>query len=156
MIITPTWWQPSIVISWGVLAGGCVEAAVSEPHGVYSFGALLLLWLLAWAAGRSIRLEVTEAEVIVTRGYVRMQSNVPRRVARSRLGAIHYYPKVITFCGPDGTLLMRTKAEWSLKQMITVAAELQVPIYDNRRFLHLVPRRTGRLAYDPVYGRRPR
>lgn len=25
MIITPTWWQPSIVISWGVLAGGALK-----------------------------------------------------------------------------------------------------------------------------------
>jgi hypothetical protein len=149
MTLTPTWWQPSIVLSWSWLVVVCGVAAATQPDGYYSFGALLLLWLLAYAAGRSIRMEVTETMVRVKRGWLR--GNPVREVARSRIQAIHYYPKTITFRGPAGGLVMRTKAEWSLKQMIAVAAELQVPVYDNRQCLNLLPAKAGRLAFSPSH-----
>jgi hypothetical protein len=148
MTVRPTWWQPSIVIYWAIVAGSCVVAAVLRwPGGDYSFGALLLLWLLAWARVRTIRLDITEKVVRRQRGLVGPDKY--RQVARSRIRAIHYYPNMISFSGPGGRPLMRTKAEWSLKQMVAVAAELQVPIYDNRRFLNLLPARVGRPVYKP-------
>lgn len=150
MTVTPTWWQPSIVLSWSWLVVVCAVAAFTQPKGYFSFGALLLLWSLAYAAVRSIRMEVTETVVRVKRGWWR--GNPIREVARSRIRAIHYYPKTITFCGPAGGPIMRTKAEWSLKQVIAVAAELQVPVYDNRQCLNLLPTKVGRLAYSPSYG----
>lgn len=150
MTVTPTWWQPSIVLTWSWLVLVCAIAAATEPDGPYSFGALLLIWLLTYGAVRSIRMEVTETMVRVKRGWLR--GNPVREVARSRIRAIHYYPKTITFCGEAGGPIMRTKAEWSLKQVIAVATELQVPVYDNRRFLHLLPTRAGRVVFNPSHG----
>ncbi|GAA5197444.1 hypothetical protein GCM10023322_68720 [Rugosimonospora acidiphila] len=142
------------MISWVILAWACVWAAVSQPEGYFSFGALLLRWLLTWALWRWIRLEITETTVRVRLSYFRR--NRPIQVGRSRIRAIHYDPFRISFCGPNGSLLMWTKADWSLKQMIAVAAELQVPIYDNRRCLNLLPKRVGRLVYNPFDDRRLR
>lgn len=71
------------------------------------------------------------------------------QLARSRIRAIHYYPDIIGFRGPDGKPVMRTRAEWSLKEMIAVAAELRIPVYDNRQCFNLVRAKTGQLVYDP-------
>ena len=152
MTVRPTWWQPGNVIPWAILTWSCVLATVLRwPGGDYSFGALLLLWLGAWARVRAIRLDITETMVRRQWGWI--GSDKYRQVARSRIRAIRYFPDVISFCGPGGGAIMRIKAEWSLKQMIAVAAELQVPVYDHRwRWLKLLPTRVGRLVYKPFDG----
>lgn len=150
MTVRPTWRQPSIVIIWSILTGLCVAASILLPGGDSSFGVLLVLWLFGWIHVRAIRLEVTETEVLVKRG--RLWLTKTRQVTRSQIRAIHYYPDVVSFRGPSGSPLMRTRAEWSLKQMIAVAVELQVPVYDNRQCLNLLRTRVGQLVYKPSEG----
>ncbi len=141
-------WPLSAVFIWSILAGLCIAAAILLPGGDSSFGYLLVLWLFGWVRVRAIRLEVTKTAVSVKRG--RFALTTTRQVARSQIRAIHYYPDVISFRGPDGRPLMRTRADWSLKQMIAVATELQVPVYDNRQCLNLLRARVGQLVYKPL------
>lgn len=145
MTVRPTPWRPAVMIPCSILFGMFGAGAVLFPGG------LVLLWipplasLMFWACWCAIRLEVTADEVWFKMGW--LGSN--RRVRRSQIRAIHYYPDVISFRGPDGRPLTRTKSEWSLQQMIAVGAELQVPVYDNRRCLGLLQAKVGRLVYEP-------
>jgi hypothetical protein len=45
---------------------------------------------------------------------------------------------------------MRLAPNWSLKQMLEVADELGVPLYDHRRWLGLRSANIGRLANRPA------
>ncbi|HET9173515.1 MAG TPA: hypothetical protein VFN97_29050 [Actinospica sp.] len=145
MTVRPTWWQPVIVVLWSILLGSGIVIAALVPAGANLLGAVLFLGLLAWIRTRAIRLEVTERTVGVRQSRFRPA----RQVARDRIRAIHYYPDIITFRGPDNRSVMQVRAEWSLTQMIEVAAVLRVPVYDNRRCLKLVRARLGNLVYDP-------
>jgi hypothetical protein len=147
MTIRPAVWQPSIVIVWSLVVGMFVAAAVIWPgQAVTSLMFLLLLFLIAWVRVRAVRLEITESAVRARQGWYLPDKQVPR----SQIRAIHYYPDVISFRGPDRKPIMRTRAEWSLRQMIAVAGELRVPVYDNRRWHNLRTARVGRLVYDPA------
>jgi hypothetical protein len=145
--IRPTWWQPSIVIVWSVVVGMFVAAAAIWPgQAVTCLVFLPLLVLIGWARVHAVRLEITESAVRARQGWHLPDKQVPR----SEIRAIHYYPDVISFRGPDRKPIMRTRAEWSLRQMIAVAGELKIPVYDNRRWLHLRTAKLGRLVYDPA------
>jgi hypothetical protein len=145
--IRPAVWQPSIVIVWSLVAGMFVAAAVIWPgQAVTSLMFLPLLFLIAWVRVRAVRLEITEGAVRARQGWYLPDKQVPR----SQIRAIHYYPDVISFRGPDRKPIMRTRSEWSLRQMIAVAGELRVPVYDNRRWHNLRSARVGRLVYDPA------
>jgi hypothetical protein len=145
--IRPAVWQPSIVIVWSLVVGMFVAAAVIWPgQAVTSLMFLPLLFLIAWVRVRAVRLEITEGTVRARQGWYLPDKQVPR----SQIRAIHYYPDVISFRGPDRKPIMRTRSEWSLRQMIAVAAELSVPVYDNRRWHNLRTARVGRLVYDPA------
>jgi hypothetical protein len=149
--IRPALWQPSIVIVWSVLLGMFVAAAVIWPGQAIEWLAFVpLACLVGWVRVRTVRLEITDTVVRVRQGWYLAD----KQVARSEIRAIHYYPDVISFRGPDRKPVMRTRCEWSLRQMIKVAAELQVPVYDNRRLCNLRTARVGRLVYDPA-SRRP-
>jgi hypothetical protein len=147
MTIRPALWQPSIVIVWSLVVGMFVAGAVIWPGQAVTWLMFLpLLCLIAWVRVRPVRLEITESAVRARQGW-----QLPdKQVARSEIRAIHYYPDVISFRGPDRKPIMRTRAEWSLRQMIAVAGELSVPVYDNRRWHNLRTARVGRLVYDPA------
>lgn len=145
MTVRPTWWQPAIVIVWSILLGSGIVVAVLVPAGTKLLGVVVLLGLVAWLRTRAIRLEVTAGTVGVRLSRFRPPEQVDRGVIR----AIHYYPDIITFRGPENSVVMRMRAEWSLKQMIQVAKVLRVPVYDNRSRLKLVRARMGTLVYDP-------
>jgi hypothetical protein len=146
MTVRPTVWQPVIIIPWSVLVGGALVGAVFLQGGVSFLAVLLVMFLTGWAWSQAIRLEITSDAV-----RVRMFWFEPRtQVARSQIRAIHYYPAILSFRGPDGEPAMRTRCEWSLKQMITVAAELRVPGYDNRGRSKLLGVRMGQLVYNPA------
>jgi hypothetical protein len=147
MTIRPALWQPSIVIVWSLVVGMFVAGAVIWPGQAVTWLMFLpLLFLIAWVRVRAVRLEITESAVRARQGWYLPDKQVPR----SEIRAIHYYPDVISFRGPDRKPIMRTRAEWSLRQMIAVAGELRVPVYDNRRWLNLWTARVGRLVYDPA------
>jgi hypothetical protein len=143
----PAVWQPSIVIVWSLVVGMFVAAAVIWPgQAVTSLMFLPLLFLIAWVRVRAVRLQITESAVRARQGWYLPDKQVPR----SQIRAIHYYPDVISFRGPERKPIMRTRAEWSLRQMIAVAGELGVPLYDIRRWHDLRTARVGRLVYDPA------
>jgi hypothetical protein len=147
MTIRPAVWQPGIVIVWSLVVGMFVAAAVIWPgQAVTSLMFLALLFLIAWVRVRAVRLEITESAVRARQGWYLPD----KQVSRSQIRAIHYYPDVISFRGPERKPIMRTRAEWSLRQMIAVAGELRVPVYDNRRWHNLRTARVGRLVYDPA------
>ena len=147
MTVRPALWQPSIVIIWSVLFGMFIAAAVIWPGQAVEWLAFLpLVCLVGWVRVRAVRLEITDSVVRARQGWYLPDKQVPR----SQIRAIHYYPDVISFRGPDHKPIMRTRCEWSLRQMITVADELRVPVYDNRRFFNLRTARVGRLVYDPA------
>lgn len=143
--IRPTVWQPSIVIAGSALIGMFVAGAVIWQAPAW-LAVLPLVFLVAWLRGRPVRLEITESAVRAILGWHSPAGQVPR----SQIEAIHYYPDVISFRGPEGKPLLRIRAEWSLRQVIAAAAELKVPVYDNRRFHNLRTARVGRLVYDPA------
>lgn len=145
--IRPALWQPSIVIVWSVVVAMFVGLAAIWPGQAVPWLAFLpLACLLGWARARAVRLEITESVVRVRPGW----RQPARQVPRSEIRAIHYYPDLISFRGPDRKPIMKTRPEWSLRQIITAAAELKVPVYDHRRCLNLRRVKVGRLVYDPA------
>jgi hypothetical protein len=147
MTIRPGVWRPSIVIPWSLLVGMCIAAVVIWPgQAAGAVTALLLIGLIAWVAVRPIRLEITESVVRSRQGRRR---GPDEQVSRSEIRAIHYFPHVIIFVNSDRGPIMRTRPEWTLRQMRTVADVLGVRLYDNRHWSRLWPVRVGRLVYDP-------
>jgi hypothetical protein len=145
--IKPGLWRPGVVIVWSLVVGMFVAFAVIWPsQAVTWLMGLPLSFSIAWVRVRAVRLEITESTVRARQGWYLPDEQVPR----SQIRAIHYYPDVISFRGPDRKPIMRTRSEWSLRQMIAVAGELRVPVYDNRRWHNLRTARVGRLVYDPA------
>lgn len=139
--------QPGTVIVWLALVALVVALAVLVPgQTAVLLMAPPLLGLVAWFRVRAVRLEITESVVQARQGWYLPAMQVPR----SRIRAIHYYPFVISFTGPERKPVMRTRADWTLSQMKAAAGELKVPLYDHRVSLGLREVRIGRLVYDPA------
>lgn len=138
----------SVVIVWGGLIGMFIAAAFIWPH--QAVGALItpvVLVVMAWIRLLPIRLDVTESVVRVRQG---KRSGPTVEVPRSDISAIHFSPGAIGLWGPDpGTPILTLNPEWTLRQMLRVARELEVPLYDHRRWLGLRKDSEGRLVYDP-------
>jgi hypothetical protein len=139
-------WGPSALIMCAVLLGMLIALAVIQPEQV--------LWVLAtavgvavigWARLRAMRLEITESVVRAKQGWYLPE----KQVARSEISAIHYFPRLISFRGPDRKPIMKIAPNWTLRQMLEVADELAVPLYDHRRWLGLRWARIGRLVSHP-------
>lgn len=130
-----------------ILAGMFIAAAVYRPDqwpGL-SAGAVLVA-VITWARLRAVRLEITDSVVRIKQGWYLPE----RQAARSDVTAIHYFPRVISFRGPDGKPMIRVMPDWSLRQMLEVAVELGVPLYDHRGWLGLRKVSIGRLVDHPV------
>jgi|SRR6516165_4552790 len=91
-------------------------------------------------------LEITESVVRAKQDWFLPEN----QVARSEITAIHYFPSLISFRGPDHKPIMKVRPNWTLRQMLGVADELGVPLYDHRRWLGLRRARIGRLVNRPA------
>jgi hypothetical protein len=135
------------VIIWLILAAMCVAFALLSPG---QEAPLLmtppLIGLMAWGFMYGVRLEIGESTVRVKLGWLAPT----KQMARSRILAIHYYPHMISFTGPGRKPILRTKSEWSLRQMEAVARELAIPLYDHRIWAGMRTVSVGRLVYRPT------
>jgi hypothetical protein len=151
--VRPGLWRPSVAIPWGVVVGLFIAGAISEFVGgnpgqaAVALTAPVLLFLLAALRARSVRLEVTESAVLARQG--RWRGHPDLEVPRNEIRAIHYFPRIISFRGPDNEPFMRIDCNYTLRQMTKVADVLGVRLYDHRGSLGLREVRIGRLAYDP-------
>jgi hypothetical protein len=138
----------SALILFAVGAGMFIGAAVYRPgQALELLAGTLLAIAIIWARWRAIRLEITESVVRVKQGWYLPD----KQVARSEIGAIHYFPRLISFRGPDRrTPIMKIAPNYRLRQMVEVANELAVPLYDHRRWLGLREVNTGRLVNRPA------
>jgi hypothetical protein len=154
MTVRPGLWRPIIVIPWAMLAGlfialGVSKLAVSQPgQAVVAFAGPVLLFLLAWVRARSVRLEIAESVVLARQG--RWRGHPDREAPRSEIRAIHYFPRMISFRGPDNKPIMTIDGNYTLRQMMKVAVTLEVPLYDHARWLGMRKISIGRLLYDPA------
>src|ERR1700684_2940289 len=153
--IKPTFWRPGNVISAVVIGAFCLIPAVfllGSPTAAIGPVILLVAALMVWLLMRPIRLEITETEVRAREGWA--QGPLGKKEAlRSEIRSIHYAPGRFSFRGSDGQPLMETSDIWTVRDMVKAAAELGVPLYDNRLGrLGAREASAGRLVYDPVSG----
>lgn len=137
-------------VSWAVCA---IPAGMFIAAGVYWRGqapALLACAALGavviWVRVRAARLEITDSTMRVKERLFAPE----KEAARSDITAIHYFPGTISFRGPDDKPMMRIATNWTVRQMLDVAGELGVPLYDHRGWLGLRKVRIGRLLNPPA------
>jgi hypothetical protein len=122
-----------------------IGAAVARPDQalLVLVGGPLVIGVVGWARLRKVRLEVSATTVLVNQGWYRPEV----QAARTDISAIHVFPRVISFRGPDIRVpLMKIAPDYTVRQMLEVAEELGVPLYDHRRWLGLRLLSTGRLV----------
>lgn len=159
MKIRPALWRLTTVISVAILSGLFGAIAVAEFMSGLSVGAMIALLGLvcafgfAWLRTFRVRLEVTESTVHAR--HARWRDEPDRQIPRNEINSIHYTASFIDFRKPDSTVIMRVERAWTMRQMQTVAAELEVPLYDNRRWLgmRMDDLGIGRRVYDPGNGK---
>ena len=154
--IRPTFWRPGSVF-WAVLIGGFCLSPVVFQAGAFpelmGLGVLAASAVLVWLGMRPARLEITETEVRARHGLSRAPLGKTEAL-RSEIRSIHYRPSQISFRGVDGQPLMEASDLWTVADMVKAAAELRVPLYDDRveGLLRARELSEGRLVYDPVSG----
>jgi hypothetical protein len=158
MTIRPGFWRLGAVIPFAILIGvfvalGAGMLVVNQPaQAIPMFLAPPLVFLIAWLRTLPVRLEITESTVRAKQGRWRGQPD--KQVPRSEIRSIHYFPMIISFRGPDNTPIMRVDPHWTMRQMLRVADEIKVPLYDHRRWFGMLKAPMGQLAYDPASGKR--
>jgi hypothetical protein len=126
-------------------------AGVFQPSSaMVLLACFVLLCLMAWARTIPVRLEITETEVRARQGRWRGQPDVA--ALRGEIRAIRYYPARISFRDANDEPLMEPEPHWTVRQMVRVAIEVGVPLYDHKGALGVEELSEGRLAYDPVSG----
>lgn len=153
--IKPTFWQRKHVMYAVAIGAFClIPAAFEAGHPIALMGpsVLVALGLMFWLMMRPIRLEISEAEVRAREGWAR--APLGRRVVfRSELRSVHYLRRQVSFRGADGQSLMEAAGIWTVADMVGVAQELGVPLFDDRvGALRTAGPGQGRLMYDPVSG----
>lgn len=140
------------MIPLGILACICVTSAAIWWSRQAWVMLVVLVLVVAMAEVRSlpVRLEITESVVRARQGGWRGQPD--KEVSRNDIRSIHYFPMMISFRGPDNTPIMKTEPHWTLRQMLKVAGELKVPLYDHTRWYGTREAHMGQLAYDPASG----
>lgn len=128
------------------------SAAAMPRDALESLVSIAVICAMGWLAGLTIRLVVTETTVEARLG--RRYGN-DQRALRSEIRAIHYFPRLISFRGPDDEPIMMLRPLWTRRQMLKVARELNVPLYNHMRWLGLKDVQEGRLEYDPRAARPP-
>jgi hypothetical protein len=154
--IKPTFWRPSSVF-WAVAIGGFCLSPVVFQGGTFpelaGLGVLAAMTVMVWLGTRTARLEITETEVRARHGW---SPGPPgkKEAPRSEIRSIHYRPRQISFRGADGQPLMEASDMWTVADMVKAAAELRVPLYDDRveGLLRARELSEGRLVYDPASG----
>ncbi len=154
--IRPTFWRPGNVF-WVVVIGGFCLSPVVFQAGAFpelaGLGVLAVMTVMVWLGTRTARLEITATEVRASHGW--SPGPIGKKVAvRSEIRSIHYRPRQVTFRGADGQPLMEISDLWTVADMVKAAAELRVPLYDDREegLLRARELSEGRLVYDPVSG----
>lgn len=143
------WWRLSMAFSWAIMLGIFVPLAVTG-QAVMALGMLLLFAVIGCLASIWQQLEITETTVKARQGRYGT-----KQAPRSEVRAIHYLPRVISFRGPDDEPMMMVKPLWTRRQMLKVARELNVPLYNHMRWLGLRTAQDGRLEFDPAAHRAP-
>ena len=135
--------RPSGVIACAALLAMLTALAVIQPSlALWMLVTAIVVAIIIWAQLRAVRLEITDSVVRVKQGWYASEL----QVARSEIRAIHFFPALISFRGPDGKPIMKVGPNWTLRQMLEVADELAVPLYDHRRWLGLRSVTMGRLV----------
>ena len=146
--------RPSVVIPWVIsdallIALGISRLAVGQPgQAAVLFMSPVVFFLVMWVRARPVRLEITDSAVLARQG--RWRGHPDMEAPRSETRAIHYFPRMISFRGPDNQPIMMIDCNYTLRQMMKVARVLGVPLYDHTRMLGMRKVRVGRLVYDPA------
>jgi hypothetical protein len=154
MTLRPGFWRPSILIPLGLLIAlsgvfAASKLAVGQPgQAVLAFLAPVVVLLLVWLRTLPVRLEIEETVVRVRQGGYRGQPDM--EMPRSEIRSVRYLPRRISFRGPDDKPIMEPTSHWTLRQMLKVAKELDVPLYNHRGVLRPEELSSGRLVYDPA------
>lgn len=149
--IRSAFWTPGIIIAAALLEATFIVGAIIQPGQALMVLVFLplLMCLVGWLRLRSVRLEITESMVRVLQGWYEPDEEAPR----GDITAIHFFPRMISFRGPDvSEPIMMIVPNYTLRQMTLVAAELEVPLYDHTRWHGLRKVSRGRLVYDPASG----
>jgi len=148
--IRPGLLRPSILIAYAVLLGMFIAAAVIQPSQalLVLVGGPLIVAVIGWVRLRAVRLEITDSTVCVKQGWYLPEE----QATRGDITAIHYFPRVISFRGPDDEPMMKVAPNWTVRQMLGAAEELGVPLYDHRRWFGLRKVSVGRLVNRHVPG----
>lgn len=154
--VRPGNWRLSIVVPLAVVSGVCIAIGVvqltADQPAQASFAAALwtpaLFYCVINLLTLRIRMEITESVVRARQG--RWRGHPDLEVPRHDVLAIHYFPRIISFRGPDDKPFMRIDCNYTLRQVRAVAQLLRVPLYDHKRWLGLREARIGRLVYDPA------
>jgi hypothetical protein len=130
-----------------VLLGIYIALAVYQPdQALWLLASAVGVAIIAWVRLRAVQLEITESVVRARQGWYLPE----KQAARSEIRTIHYFPSLISFHGPDRKPIMKIAPNWTMRQMLEVADELGVPLYDHRRWLGLRKVSTGRLVNHPA------
>jgi hypothetical protein len=157
MTIRPGWLRLGVVIPVAIMLGVSIVIAVgmlADHHAgqvPWAFFGPVLVVFITWVATRRVRLEITDSVVLVRQGGWR--GNPDKQAPRNAITAIHVFPMVISFRGPDKKPIMMIVPNYTPRQMLRVAKVLDVPLYDHRRWFGLRQIHLGRLIYDPRQAR---
>ena len=158
--IRPRFWRPGNVFWVVVIGGSCLSPVVFQAGAfpeLAGLGVLAVMTVMVWLGTRAARLEITATEVRPRHGW--SPGPIGKKVAvRSEIRSIHYLPRRISFRGTDSQPLMEVTDNWTVADMVKAAAELRVPLYDDRveGVLKVRELSEGRLVYDPASGLVPR
>jgi|SRR5580692_10144821 len=151
--IKPGLWRASVVIPLGIVACIAIAGAVSEfiadrpGEAVAALLAPVVIFLIIVFRARSVRLEISESVVLAKQGHWR--GHPDKEAPRSDIRAVHYYPRIISFRGPDNKPIMMIDANYTVRQMAQVASLLGVRLFDHRRWDGIRRVDKGRLVYQP-------
>ena len=154
MTVRPGNWRLTVAVPGFFVAGVSIAMGAPKlmvdtvPALLACVGPVLLLYLTINVLARSVRLEISENTVSARQGGWRGHPDL--EVPRDEIRAIHYFPRIISFRGPDDKPFMKIDPSYTLRQMTTVARLLGVPLYDHRRWPGLRSVRVGRLVYKPA------
>jgi len=111
----------------------------------------VVICLIIGFRARSVRLEISDSVVLAKQGHWR--GHPDKQAPRSDIRAIHYYPRLISFRGPDNKPMMMIDPNYTVRQMVRVASVLGVRMYDHTRWLGMRKTvNTGRLVFQPEPG----
>jgi hypothetical protein len=152
-VIKPRLWRAGVLIPSGIgfgifIAGAVAEFEADRPgQAVAALMGPVVFCLIIGFRTRSLRLEIGESVVLAKQGHWR--GHPDKEAPRSDIRAVHYYPRIISFRGPDNKPIMMIDANYTVRQMAQVASLLGVRLFDHRRWDGIRRVDKGRLVYQP-------